>query len=79
MGKREELTEKIISDFSLAGSDAQLIEFIVDEHHKKIEDAIVLLIKDWEEKMGEDDKTLYSLGLRRALDVVRGEERTLNS
>lgn len=79
MTKSEELSEKIISDFSLVGGDAQLVEITVEEHHKKIEEEIVSLIKDWEAKMGEDDKTLYSLGLRRALDVVRGEERTLNS
>lgn len=29
------------------------------------------LIKDWEYRMPEDN-TLYSLGLRRALDIVRG-------
>lgn len=29
------------------------------------------LIKDWEFRMPEDS-TLYSLGLRRALDIVRG-------
>lgn len=29
------------------------------------------MIKDWEYRM-PDDKTLYSLGLRRALDVMRG-------
>lgn len=29
------------------------------------------LIKDWEGRM-PDDGTLYTLGLRRALDVVRG-------
>ena len=30
------------------------------------------LIKDWEEKM-PDDSTLYSLGLRHGLDIVRGK------
>jgi len=29
------------------------------------------LIKDWEGRMPEDN-TLYTLGLRRALDVIRG-------
>lgn len=29
------------------------------------------LIKDWEDRMPEDN-TLYTLGLRRALDAVRG-------
>lgn len=33
------------------------------------------MIKDWEERIPEeDDDTLYSLALRRALDVVEGRE-----
>lgn len=28
---------------------------------------------DWEETMGEGDKTLYSLGIRRAMDVISNE------
>lgn len=79
MKKSKDLADKLISDLQLVGSDTQLVSFIVEDHHKDIEQEIISLIKDWEEKMGEDDKTLYSLGLRRALDVVRGEERTLNS
>jgi len=28
---------------------------------------------DWEETMGETDKTLYSLGIRRAIDTIQEE------
>lgn len=52
---------------------AEAVVTPVDTFVKSIEDQLTELIKDWEEKMSDDDKTLYSLGLRRALDVVRGE------
>jgi len=28
------------------------------------------MVKEWEAGMGEDDKSLYSLGLRRAIDII---------
>lgn len=28
------------------------------------------MIKNWEDSMGDDDKTFYSLGIRRAIDVL---------
>ena len=28
------------------------------------------MVKDWEASMGEEDKTFYTLGIRRALDVL---------
>lgn len=31
---------------------------------------IGLLVKEWETKMGPEDNTLYTLGLRRAVDVI---------
>lgn len=31
------------------------------------------MVADWERVMEDDDKTLYSLGLRRAVDVIREE------
>lgn len=57
----------------------RLIETAVHDWLSDIDQQLVKMVKDWEEKMGEDDKTLYTLGVRRALDIVRGEERTLNS
>lgn len=30
------------------------------------------MVEDWEETMGVEDKTYYSLALRRAIDVVQG-------
>lgn len=31
------------------------------------------MVREWESSMGADDKTFYSLGIRRAIDVVREE------
>lgn len=31
------------------------------------------MVQEWESSMGADDKTFYSLGIRRAIDVVREE------
>ncbi len=52
----------------------QKLKDLVDENEqtlildrvKKLEQ----MVKDWEESMGDDDKTLYTLGLRRAIDVL---------
>lgn len=57
----------------------RLIESAVNDWYSDIDQQLVNLVKEWEEKMGEGDSTLYTLGVRRALDIVRGEERTLNS
>jgi len=80
--KKQELISTIIKDITVAmvnnekPSVEQVAEAVVtpvDAFMKSIEDQLAELIKDWEEKMSDDDKTLYSLGLRRALDIVRGE------
>lgn len=31
---------------------------------------LLSMVTDWESKLGEDDNSLYSLGLRRAIDKV---------
>ena len=31
------------------------------------------MVREWESSMGADDKTLYSLGIRRAIDTIQGE------
>jgi hypothetical protein len=49
----------------------RLITQTLDDWYEDIDGKITTLIKDWELRM-EDDNSLYSLGLRRAQDVVRG-------
>lgn len=44
-----------------------------DRYLNSVEDTLIKMVKDWEVKLLEDD-TLYSLGLRHALDVLAGED-----
>lgn len=46
---------------------------IVDEWREAKISEVEQMVKDWETTMTSDDKTLYSLGLRRAIDVFREE------
>jgi len=39
---------------------------VILEKVKKLEQ----MVKDWEASMGEDDKSFYTLGIRRAIDVL---------
>lgn len=54
----------------------RLVDQVLTNWYEDIETDITGLVKDWESRM-DDDKTLYSLGLRRALDVFRGSTPTL--
>jgi hypothetical protein len=49
---------------------------ILDEQHTLMKDAVIIqlkeMISEWETSMGTNDGTLYSLGLRRAIDVFSG-------
>jgi hypothetical protein len=85
--KKQDLISTIIKDITVAAvnSDKLTVEQIaeavvtpVSTFVESIENQLTELIKDWEEKMSDDDRTLYSLGLRRALDIVRGESPTLS-
>lgn len=85
--KKQDLISTIIKDITIAAvnSDKLTVEQIaeavvtpVNTYVESIENQLTDLIKDWEEKMSDDDRTLYSLGLRRALDIVRGESPTLS-
>jgi len=45
----------------------------ISEWTESITAQITSMIGDWESAMGEDDKTFYSLGLRRAIDIISGQ------
>ena len=89
MTNEEKLKDKIVGTMKLLADENEwpikfeliekLIDSAVNDWYSDIDQQITDLIKDWESRLGEDDKTLYTLGVRRALDIVRGEERTLNS
>ena len=89
MTNEEMLKDKIIGTMSLLADKndwpikfemlEKLVSTAVHDWYSDIVQQLVSMIKEWEEKMGDDDKTLYTLGVRRALDIVRGEEHSLNS
>jgi hypothetical protein len=52
-------------------NEAQNIEFLTYKH--EIREKLRSMIDDWESRVpAEEDDTLYTLALRRALDVVDG-------
>lgn len=70
------LHEKIMDGSIKPDAVPDLISFI-EEAIKERDDSLVAglatLTRDWESAMGADDKTLYTLGLRRAIDLIRNE------
>lgn len=50
------------------------MEELISTRDEAIVSALVDLIRDWEQAMGDDDKSLYTLGMRRAIDVIREEK-----
>lgn len=44
----------------------------IEDHLGKVSAVLWSIINEWESMMGEDDKSLYSLGLRHAIDVMYG-------
>jgi hypothetical protein len=51
----------------------------LDEYRVLIVDTLKEKIASWENGMGEDDKSLYSLGLRRAVDLIEESDPTEGS
>ena len=43
---------------------------LLDKYSDEVAERLRSLATDWEAKMGENDKTLYSLGVRHAVDLV---------
>lgn len=61
----------------LRQSKNQITQSELGDWQSRVQDKLRQLIKDWEDRM-PDDKTLYSLGLRHAEDVVYGRDVELN-
>ncbi|WJZ48441.1 hypothetical protein [Actinomycetia phage DSL-LC01] len=74
-----EVIKKIIADLAMVSPNvpvekiAIIVDSVLTEWSGSIEKKITEMVRDWEDRMPDDD-TLYSLGLRRALDVVRGQD-----
>lgn len=60
-----------ITDFS--GDMREAIDTVLNAWFDNLDDRILDMVKDWEGRMGDDDKTLYTLGLRRVRDLLAGE------
>ena len=67
----------LVAEQFLTNDGAHVVLDMFIEHLDKFiesnEKILVKMIKDWEVRLLEDD-TLYSLGLRHALDVLAGED-----
>jgi hypothetical protein len=74
----EEITQTIANRGGSTGDQSVLfiqINRILENWEEDIVDRLSGRIRDWEMIMdGELDGTLYTLGLRQAIDVVRGVE-----
>jgi hypothetical protein len=54
----------------------RFLDEVVSEGNEDLIKTLVQKIQDWEDTMGEDDKSLYTLGIRQAVDVLRGDSPT---
>jgi hypothetical protein len=70
-----ELYKDLITALAHPGYRQQDLYLVLNKKLQALEDEqvkeLTKMVKDWETEM-PDDKTLYSLGLRRAIDVIQG-------
>lgn len=62
-----------LDSVELSDEQRSVIEQILDEVLAETVDELNDMIERWESLTLEDDTTLYSLGIRRSVDVVTGE------
>ena len=68
---RQLVSERAITPESML-KVSQSVQEGISEWNESVTAQITSMITDWESSMGEDDKTFYSLGLRRAMDIISG-------
>lgn len=77
--KKNDVIKQIIRELAViqpnvpAEKIAAIVSSAVGEWEESIETKLTELTRDWEERMPDDD-TLYTLGVRRAIDIVRGKD-----
>jgi hypothetical protein len=54
----------------------RFLDEVISEGNEDLIKTLVGKIQDWENTMGENDKSLYTLGIRQAVDVLRGDSPT---
>ena len=67
MVKSGRFTPDVLMD--IAGVVGDNVESWLQDKTEKLDS----MVQEWEATMGDGDKTFYSLGIRRAIDVIRDE------
>ena len=71
---QERITGLIMDGSIQADKAPDLVSFfseVLVEREEYLVAQLAELVTDWENSMGDEDKTLYTLGIRRAIDVIR--------
>ena len=68
---RQLVSERAITPESML-KVSQTVQEGISEWTESVTAQITSMISEWETSMGKDDKTFYSLGLRRAMDIISG-------
>jgi hypothetical protein len=51
----------------------KLVDLNLNDWENQVTSDITKKIQEWESSMGPNDPSFYSLGLRRSIDVIKGE------
>lgn len=71
------LVSRLQGDLNPDNTEQQYFNVVIDELHAHREQQVEYLrsmVRQWEEVTGQDDTSLYSLGLRHAIDILRGTD-----
>lgn len=69
------VAEQLIAPEAAVMLTEKVVE-VLGDYSEEIAEKLRTMISEWESVMDEDDKTLYSLGLRRAVDIVLEKDPT---
>ncbi len=61
-------------NYSVVPELVLFIEEAFESWEKSLTEELIVKVSRWEESMGEDDNSLYSLGIRQSIDTIRGIE-----
>lgn len=61
-------------NYSVVPELVLFIEEAFESWEKSLTEELIVKVSRWEESMGEDDNSLYSLGIRHSIDAIRGTE-----
>ena len=61
-------------NYSVVPELVLFIEEAFESWEKSMTEELIVKVSKWEESMGEEDNSLYSLGIRHSIDTIRGTE-----